>query len=192
MGIKSAYELAMERASNIKIDKKELHRKEREKKGKEAASNFLNKPKYDLKKWLDSLTKEEKADCIKGAMWVLKVNIKLPKSTTDVDKLLQIKEGSLLISNKEEDINNIFAQLTTIFQQYIESSKQLLEQCKEQFAPRLQQKAMELAQQTGQLVPIEPETDRDFIEFHKQNQDQIDIQFKDVLSQLVNAMDTLI
>lgn len=192
MGIKSAYELAMERANNIKIDKKELHRKERERKGKEAASSFLNKPKYDLTKWLKALTDDEKEDCVKGVLWVFKVNIKLPQSTADVDKLLKIKEGVLIISGKEEDITKIFTQLTTIFQQYIESSKQLLEQCKEQFAPRLQQKAIEIAQQTGQFIPIEPETDRDFIEFHKENQNQVDIQFKDVLSQLVNAMDILI
>lgn len=189
--IKSAFELAMERANSVKIDKKELKKRELEKNGKEAASSFLNKPKYNYTQWIKELKDEERETSLKGSMWVFKNNIKLPKHTSDVDRLLKIKEGVLLISDKTDLINQIFTNLTTIFQQYIESSKQLLEQCKEQFAPRLQQKAMELAQQTGQLIPIDPETDRDFIEFHKNNQDQVDLQFKDVVNQLLDEMDNL-
>lgn len=190
-GIKSAYELAMERAKNIKVDPVEIKRKEREQIGKEAGSSFLNKPKYDLEKFIKETGKDDITDILNGLMWVFKKNITLPYSTSDVDKLLKIKEGVLKLTDKEDEANQIFTQLTTIFQQYIESSKTLLEQCKEQFAPRLQQKAMEIAQQTGQLVPIEPETDRDFIEFHKQNQDEVDKQFKNVVNQLTDAMDTL-
>lgn len=192
MGIKSAYELAMERAKNIKVDKNELNKKDREHKGREAASSFLNKPKYNFSKWVEELTSDIKKDCLTGVMWVFKKNITLPSSTADVDKLLKIKEGVYLISSKKEDIDNIFTQLTTIFQQYIETSKEILEQCKQEYAPRLQQKAMQIAQQTGQMIQLEPEQDKDFIEFHKQNQDHVDAQFKDVLNQLTQAMDTLL
>lgn len=192
MGIKSAYELAMERAKNIKVDKNELNKKARENKGKEAASAFLNKPKYDFSKWLSEVKEEEKSDSVNGAMWVFKKNIRLPYSTADVDRLLKIKEGVNFLSDKKEVIENIFTQLTTVFQQYIETSKQILEQCKQQYAPQLQQKQMQIAQQTGQMIELQPEQDKDFIEFHKQNQDHVDTQFIEVLNQLIDAMDTLL
>lgn len=190
--IKSAYELAMERAKNIKIDKKELKRKESEKKGKEAASSFLNKPKFNFNSWLSDLESEEKKDSLKGAMWVFIRNISLPRNTADVDKLVKIKEGIIILTGKEEELKDVFTQLTAIFQQYIENSKTLLEQCKAEFAPKLQQKAMQIAQQTGQLTPIEPETDRDFIEFHRGQQEQVDKHYMEVLTQITQTLDKLI
>lgn len=193
MGIKSAYELAMERASKVKVDKKEIRRKTLETNGKEAASAFLNKPKYSFSNWLSELTEENRKDTIKGVVWVFTKNITLPKSTADVDKLLKIKEGFLLISKEEahEVLNEAFNQLTTAFQQYIENSKTLLEQCKQEFAPQLQQKAMQLAQQTGQMVPIEPETDRDFIEFHRGQQEQVDEHYKQFIKQITDQLNLL-
>lgn len=190
--IKSAYELAMERAKNIKIDKSELKRKENEKKGKEAASSFINKPKFNFDSWINELENEEKKDCIKGAMWVFIKNISLPKTTSDVDKLVKIKEGIIILTGKEDELKDVFTQLTAIFQQYIENCKTLLEQCKTEFAPKLQQKAMQIAQQTGQLTPIEPETDRDFIEYHKGQQDQLDKHYKEALEQITATLEKLI
>lgn len=190
--IKSAYELAMERAKNIKIDKSELRKKEAEKQGKEAASSFLNKPKYNFQSWITELNKEDETTSKKGAMWVFIKNIALPRSTADVDKLVRIKEGIILLTGREDDLKEIFTQLTTIFQQYIENSKTLLEQCKNEFAPKLQQKAMQIAQQTGQLTHIEPETDRDFIEFHRSQQEQVDAHYKEVLEQITCTLETLI
>ncbi|QEN04065.1 hypothetical protein EW093_04890 [Thiospirochaeta perfilievii] len=188
MAIKSALELAMERASNIKIDKNELKRKELEVRGKEAASKFLNTPKYDFLKWFTELENDNKNEILQGVVWVFVKNITLPNSTADIDKLLKIKEGFLLISNKKEEIENIFTQLITAFQQYIDNSKTLLEQAKTEFAPRLQQKAMQIAQQTGQMIPIEPETDRDFIEFHRDQQIQVDDHYKEYIKQATEVL----
>lgn len=190
--IKSALELAMERADNIKVDKTELKRKECEKSGKEAASQFLNRPKYDFKKWLSEIKDEDKKVILEGVIWVFNKNITLPNTTADVDKLLKIKEGYLLILDREEEVNTIFKQLTEVFQQYIENSKALLEQCKSEFAPKLQQKAMQIAQQTGQLQPIEPETDRDFIEFHREQQEKVSEHFKAFIKQLTDTLESLL
>ncbi len=189
--IKSALELAMERASNIKVDKGEINRKKCEQAGKEAASNFLNKPKYSFSRWIEELSKEDKDESIKGAIWVFIKNINLPYTTADVDRLVKIKEGILVLCDKKDEINELFAKLTEIFQQYIEHSKTLLGQCKTEFAPKLQQKAMQLAQQTGQMTPIEPETDRDFLEFHKGQQDKLNDHFKEFILQITNAIETL-
>ena len=192
MAIKSAFELAMERANNIKIDKTELKKKDHEKQGKEAASKFLNNPKFDFTQWLESIPKEDKDGNILGVFWVFSKNILLPKTTQDIDKLLKVKEGFLLISDRKDEIENIFTQLITAMQQYIDNSKTLLEQSKEEFAPRLQQKAMQLAQQTGQMVPIEPETDRDFIQFHRDQQVQVDDHYKAYIDQCVEVLKELI
>jgi len=190
--IKSALELAMERASNVKVDKKELHRKAIEQKGKEAASSFLNKPKYKFDEWLNNLDNNDREESFKGVLWVFIKNITLPSSTADVDRLLKIKEGFLLISDKTEEIETLFTQLITAYQQFIDNSKNLLEQSKNEFAPRLQQKAMQIAQQTGQMVPIEPETDRDFIEYHKRQQDQVDDHYKAFIKQITDQLTTII
>lgn len=190
--IKSALEIAMERANHIKIDKAGLKKRECEKAGKEAASQFLNKPKYNLSKWLEELPNEKREDSLKGVLWVFIKNINLPNSTADVDRLLKIKEGCLLVCDKKEDISEIFKQLTEVFQQYIENSKTLLEQCKSEFAPKLQQKAMQLAQQTGQFTPIEPETDREFIEFHREQQDRVSEHFKAYIKQITDNLEALI
>ncbi len=190
--IKSAYEIAMERASNIKVDNTLIKKKGQEQKGKESASNFLNKPKFDFSKWVENLEDNEKENSIKGSMWVFIKNITLPNTTADVDRLLKIKQGILILSDKDEDINLIFTQLTTVFQQYIENSKTLLEQCKTEFAPKLQQKAMQLAQQTGQMTPIEPETDRDFIEFHRNQQEQVSNHFKEFIKQITDNLEKLV
>lgn len=192
MAIKSALELAMERAGGIKIDKKDLKRKELEQIGKEAASKFLNRPKYNFTTWVEELENEDKKITITGAIWVFIKNITLPVTTADVDKLLKIKEGFLLLSDKEEEIEESFTQLITAYQQFIDNSKTLLEQSKTEFAPKLQQKAMQMAQQTGQMVPIEPETDRDFIEYHKGQQIQIDDHYKAFIKQITDQLEKMI
>lgn len=192
MAIKSALELAMERAGNIKVDKAEIKRKELEQKGKEAASSFLNKPKFDFISWLDELKDEEKKDSIDGVVWVFNKNITLPSSTADIDKIIKIKEGYTLISDRKDDIESIFTQLITALGQYIDNSKTLLEQAKQEFAPRLQHKAMQIAQQTGQMINIDPETDRDFIEYHKGQQDQVDEHYKNIITQVTDALKTII
>lgn len=190
--IKSALELAMERAASVKIDKKELKRKELETKGKEAASQFLNKPKFSFANWLETLEDDDKKETLSGAIWVFIKNINLPVTTADVDKLIKIKEGFLLLSDKKEDIETAFTQLITAYQQFIDNSKTLLEQSKTEFAPRLQQKAMQMAQQTGQMIPIEPETDRDFIEYHRGQQDQVDDHYKAYIKQITDQLETMI
>lgn len=193
MGIKSAYELAMERASRVKVDREEIKRKAQEQSGKEAASAFLNKPKYNFTTWLSELPEESRKGSIKGVVWVFIKNITLPNTTADIDRILKIKEGFILISAKEahEVIGEAFNQLITALQQYIDNSKTLLEQCKQEFAPKLQQKAMQIAQQTGQMVPIEPETDRDFIEFHRGQQEQVDAHYKQFISQITEQLQLL-
>lgn len=190
--IKSALELAMERAAGVKIDKKELKRKELETKGKEAASQFLNKPKFSFSKWLETLHDDEKKETLPGAVWVFVKNISLPITTADVDKLMKIKEGFLLLSDKKDDVEAAFTQLITAYQQFIDNSKTLLEQSKTEFAPKLQQKAMQIAQQTGQMVPIEPETDRDFIEYHRGQQNQVDDHYKAYIKQITDQLETMI
>ncbi len=192
MAIKSAYELAMERARDIKIDKDELKRKEFETVGKEAASQFLFKPKYNFEEWLEGLDKDNREYNIKGVAWVFKKNIKLPNSTADIDNLIKIKNGYQLISDEKDTIEELFSNLINVYQQFIENSKTLLEQCKTEFAPRLQKKAMLIAQQTGQMIPIEPETDRDFIEFHKDQQGQLDEHYQQYIDQVLVQLDTII
>ena len=189
--IKSALELAMERASNITIDKGDLQKKELEKKGKEAASSFLNKPKYNFKDWLENLSKDDKNESLKGSAWVFIKNINLPVTTADVDKLIKIKEGFTLISDKKAVIEEAFTQLITSYQQYIDNSKTLLEQSKQEFEPRLKQKAMQIAQKTGQMTPIEPETDRDFIEYHRGQQSQVDNHYKQYIKQITDQLEAL-
>ncbi|MGL1891510.1 MAG: hypothetical protein OCD02_07785 [Spirochaetaceae bacterium] len=191
MAIKSAYELAMERASKVTIDKTELKRKELEKTGKEAGSSFLNKPKYNFNKWLEELPEAEKIDSIKGSIWVLIRNINLPNTTADVDKLIKIKEGFLILKPDGPEIEQIFTTLISVYQQYIDNSQKLLEQSKAEFAPKLQQKAMQLAQQTGKVEPIEPETDRDFITFHRGQQEQLDTHYKAYIKQTTEQLEAL-
>ena len=192
MAIKSAYELAMERANKIKVDPLQLKQKELERIGKEAASNHLNKPKYSLKRWFEEINPLEKKELVKGALWVFIKNINLPNSTADIDKLLKIKEGIITLTSVKDQVDEVFTQLTKIYQEYINQSKQLLEECKNQFAPKLQQKAMQLAQQTGQFVPIEPETDRDFLEFHKEQQNELDKQYKEALATISKHIEQLV
>lgn len=190
--IKSALELAMERADGVKIDKVGLKKQDLEQKGKEAASQFLFKPKYNFSNWLEELQDDDKKDSINGVIWVFIKNINLPMTTADVDKIIKIKEGFLLLSDKKEELEEAFTSLITAYQQYIDNSKTLLEQSKTEFAPRLQQKAMQLAQQTGQMVPIEPETDRDFIEYHRGQQDQVDDHYKAYIKQITDKLITMV
>ena len=190
--IKSALELAMDRANNIKVDPIEVKRKALEQKGKEAASKYLNDIKYDFKEWFKDITNDDKNATLNGIIWVFIKNITLPVTTADVDKLLRIKEGMIIVSSKLDEIEQIFTQLTLLFQQYIENSKTMFEQSKTEFAPKLQQKAMQLAQQTGQMVPIEPETDRDFIAFHREKQEQLDAHFKALIKQTTDTIENII
>ena len=56
---------------------------------------------------------------------------------------------------------------------------------------RGQQKAAQIAQQTGQMTPIEPETDRDFIEYHRGQQVQVDDHYKAFIKQVTDKLETL-
>jgi len=190
--IKSALELAMEKTEGIKGNPRELKRKEMEKKGRKAASDYLfssEKTQEELQEVIKAVPKPDKATFKEGVKKALLLNITLPKTQDFEESVNRITAGLKSLTKNTKQIDMFMDQLQSFFQQYIDNKNQLLEAVKQQYSPRLRQKEQEIAQRTGQEIHLTPEQDPEFMDFLKTNITKLDKQFSESLSQVKKELE---
>lgn len=182
--IKSAYELAMERAENFKISPEDLKKNEIIKKGKNAGSRHLCDSSFDLKESLNEYKNKELSWFKEGISWTLNTNIKLPVNEKDILTLKNIKEGFLKIAEKSNEVEYIFRQMAELFQKYIEDSQQLYENCAAEYKPKFQEKVLKMAQQTGHMPNLNMDEDPDFRSFYSRQSSKLETHYKNFIEEI--------
>lgn len=189
--IKSALELAMEKTSHIEADPAALKRAEAQKSAKLNTALFLKGESEDLIPGdIDEM--DLYRETVKAT---LMTNLKLPRINEDLPVLSRLEEAFSYLSKgrgEKKEIKGLFGQIKQFFSQYLDTREQLLETLSAQYEPQLRRKEEALRKQTGQSITLTPEQDPEFIKLLQDQQQMMDDQYNQVISQAKEQLSTLL
>jgi hypothetical protein len=141
--IKSAYEIAMEKANKIESATPEERLKWKFiPKGEELAGKYI-KDDINLTTELSKYGDQERKYVVQGISSILVRNIDLPKNDAVKKNNRKAMDGLKLIKKDKTAVENVFSKIRYIFNHYAEQGeaqkKAAYEQVKEEFAMKLQQ-----------------------------------------------------
>ncbi|MCX8013988.1 MAG: hypothetical protein N3A02_06830 [Rectinema sp.] len=186
--IKSALELAMERAKNFTVDESAQKAAETKLEGRKAASRWLEAPEsFDLETLIEKIDATQRLIFLKAAYEVFVAQIQLPtNSHIDAEKLEAAKKGIEILcmysprfkSEREarlarQQAQALMGQITQFLRQYNEEMKRVEQAIRNQWAPKLREKERLMAAQLGQAVRIDPMSDPEFVEFYRKNVEEM-------------------
>ncbi|MBN2738936.1 MAG: hypothetical protein JXR70_18290 [Spirochaetales bacterium] len=181
--IKSSWEIALEKTKNIQADKSILEANNYRTEGKKLVSRFLENTSIELEKELKAFEPNQVQWVKEGMFETLMSHIVLPQDPGAHEKLKHLTTGFKAVLGSNPKIKMIFEQLAGFFKEYTEQKEGLRSAIERQYAPKLEQKRRALSQKLGRDVPLEPESDPEFVQFFRQNMAQFDSQYQDVLDQ---------
>ncbi|MFO7850758.1 MAG: DUF6657 family protein, partial [Spirochaetia bacterium] len=141
--IKSAWEIALERTSDIKSDKSSVRANELKREGQKIASEYVNADSPDPKILTDNVkkySKEERKELEKSIFDVLLSQISLPRNRQFKEKLETAKKGLGELTGESKKVGGIIDQIGSFFEQYLQYQEQIREQLKKQYEPQLKKK----------------------------------------------------
>ncbi|MFO7850230.1 MAG: DUF6657 family protein, partial [Spirochaetia bacterium] len=116
--IKSAWEIALERTSDIKSDKTSVRANELKREGQKIASEYVNADSPDPKTLsanLKKYSKEERKEVEKSVFEVLLSQISLPRNNQFKEKLETAKKGLGELTGETKKIGGIVDQIGSFF-----------------------------------------------------------------------------
>ena len=183
--IKSAWELALERTSDIKSDKDSVRANELKRQGQKIASEYINSSNpevKDINEALKSYSKNEQREVRKSVLDVLLSQVSLPRDRQFKEKLEATKNGLAALSKNSKKVSGIIDQIAQFFDQYLQYQQQITDQLKQQYEPQLRQKKEQLSRQYGYSVDLKPEQDPEFNQLLKKNLQQLEEQYQQALT----------
>ncbi len=182
--IKSAWEIALERTSEIEGNKESIRVNALKKAGRKIASEYINADSSDLLKLTDSLksySKEERREVEKSVIEVLFAQISLPRNEQFKEKLEESKKALSSLSKNGKKVSAIIDEIAQFFRQYLEYREQIRERLTQQYGPQLKQKEEQLSHQYGYSVELRPEQDPEFNQLLKRNFQRLEEQYQEAL-----------
>ena len=133
--MKSAYELAMERADKIgKASPDELVLLDAAPKGNQMAARFMKGPVLDLDAELNKYKSSGiRKQVIDGALEIFLRYLALPSATSSREMTNRAKQGILVIKDNKKLVEQIFSQLDNMFNLYEQARQQAFNQLKQGF-----------------------------------------------------------
>jgi len=184
--IKSAWELALEKAENLQVDPVKIKRDLKVKEGRQLAGSFLSDidaTKENTKKQYDAVPVEDKAAFKEGMALTMLSNLALPRSAAFKENFAKVLDLGMILGEGNEQLEQLLGQLEGFFSQYLENQEDLVERMKQQFAPALQQKEAQLRKQYGPNFTLRPEQDPEFMKLLDKQLSQLDEQYTNILTQ---------
>lgn len=189
--IKSALELALEKTSDVKGDRKSIEAHEHRQAGKRLLSKLQEDPNFDFKKEFKQYSKEQLVWVKEGLYEVSKTAISLPATEEELSKVRTVRKALEQIIRDTRSLNHLFDQVEQIFAQYLQNREQLVESLRNQYSQRARQREEELAKQYGQQVRVDPANDPEFQNALQQNLRQLQQQYQGVIEQIRQELDRL-
>jgi hypothetical protein len=176
--IKSAWEIALEKTQDIKVDPEKIATAEKIQEGRKIAAAFLQDEEQtvdSVKKTIAAYKGHDKDLILKGVVATIVDNISLPLNDGYKPRFKRVAELTSLTGNR--NLIGLVGQLEQFFDQYLSQIQQMTEQAKRQYQPRLEQKQAALRAQYGDDVVLKPEQDPDFIKMLDKALKQLDAQY---------------
>jgi len=193
--IKSAWELAMEKADALEVDPQKIKRDLKIKEGRQLAAAFLmdiDVTQQDTKQKYSTFAGEDKTLVKEGMTLTLLSNLTLPRNEAYKDSFPKVMQLGLILADGNEEITEILNQLEGFFAQYLQNQDDLVERMKQQFGPHLEQKQAQLRKQYGPNFMLRPEQDPEFMKLLEQQLAQLDGQYNTILSQAKDQIKALL
>ncbi|MCK9600078.1 MAG: hypothetical protein M0R06_13620 [Sphaerochaeta sp.] len=184
--IKSAWELALEKAENLQVDPVKIKRDLKVKEGRQLAGTFLSDidaTKESTKKQYDAVPVEDKEAFKEGMALTMLSNLALPRSAAFKENFAKVLDLGMILGEGNEQLEQLLGQLEGFFSQYLENQEDLVERLKQQYAPALQQKEAQLRKQYGPNFTLRPEQDPEFMKLLDKQLSQLDDQYTNILTQ---------
>ena len=191
--IKSAWEIALEKTEDIKIDEKKLAYDEAVKKARTIAGKYVNNDEdagEDVQKELSSIS--DKVAMKEGVRMTIVQNLNLPSEEVLTDRFERLEKLASIITNNNEEVSALLSQITTFLKQYPLHKKQLIDQLKEQYAPALEQKAAQLREKYGQSVTLSAENDPEFLKIADSQLERLSKQYTESLDEAKTQLNELL
>lgn len=192
--IKSAYEIAMEKAKNIEAATPEERMKWKfVPKGEELAGKYM-KDDINLLAELSKYKDEERQYVVQGIAVILGRNIDLPKNDAVKKSNRKAMDGIKLIKKDKAGVENVFSKIRYVFNHYTEQGeqqkKQAYEQVKAQFTIKLQQ-AVQQQMGTNARMNIDVERHPQFQEEWRKMLISLDAQYIQHLNEYKHDLQAL-
>ncbi len=188
--IKTALEIALERASTIQVDPAKIALMELEKKAGIIAHELLENPASKLDNLLTDIGKEHRSELINMMQNLLLRHISL---VPVVNEMLMDNVFSALrrIKEKPGKVDPIYQSILQHLTSYGDQLKRYYENLKNQFSDQMDQMSAQMSQQMGMPVDIDPAQHPEFQKVWGQIKGQIDGQFGAHLENLVENLRSL-
>ena len=175
--IKSAWEIALEKTQDIKVDPEKLKRDELLTLSRKLAGSFLIDYSMTDEAFLKALDDmENKALASRTILETVVANLSLPSNEYYTDRLQRLGQMMNLASPQNEEAQEAFSQLEGLFAQYIVAKADLLKRLKDQY--------QQMAKQKGTY----PDNDPEFVKLCDTYIDKLQSQFSEALEQMKSAL----
>ncbi|KGE71251.1 DUF6657 family protein [Spirochaeta lutea] len=189
--IKSALDLALERTKDIASDKASLRAKETKERGMRLFSQIYDSPDFDAAQEITKAPKEDQEQLRRGLFQTALTRLQLPQTEAALHDLPAVTRALIATGAEASAATQIMDQLQSLFDRYLQDRDQLYNAVVQQYTPVLRQKEQQLAQQTGRKVTLTPEQDPEFQKYFKQNLDQLEEQYQQMVDQARSQLQTL-
>ncbi len=188
--IKSAWEIALEKTENIKIDEKRLKEKEETERIRRIAGLYLSGDERDDKK-IENELKHFSPDALRKALSnTILSSLSLPQNEVMDDRFERLLVLLKIAEPNDERIYSLYDEVVKYLKQYPMHKKQLIEQMKAQLEPMLKEKEQKLSQEYGEPVHLTLEDDKESLEIIRNNIDRLNAMYDETLSKAKENLKT--
>lgn len=181
--IKTALEIALERAAAIKVDPEKLLEAEHLPQGRVLGARFLSQKELNLKEELLKFRPEVRPYILKGVEEAFLTNLRLPRDGNSMETNRRCMEGLLQIKKNKSLLKQVFKEIEMLFQYYAGALEQAYLNLKENFAARLAQGKRALGRQVGPRGNAEVEYLPEFQEEWLRLREQLTAQYEAILEE---------
>jgi hypothetical protein len=181
--IKSALEIALERAAPVKSDKGSIDQYEAKQQGKKLANAFLSDQTIKIEDELKKTPEDRRENFKKGIFETLISQLILPVTEDDQKRVEAAGRGLQAVIN-DRRFTALCQQLGQVLSQYLNEMAHYDKAIRQQYAPKLRQKEEELSRRIGREVRIDPFQDPEFIGFYNQSMNALKENYQTAIDQM--------
>jgi hypothetical protein len=187
--IKSALELALERAEQYgRATKEDLRQDKFKEQGRQWAVQYLKEEEVDLEKELAGLPPEGQASARLAMKEVFLRNIILPKDETIDPRQSRALEGVMVSANNKKGMARLRQEIDQLLQQFLMARNSAYQQLKTQFSHTLGNYTRALEAQLKSKVNLEVENLPEFQQEWRKFEGNLNAQFEPVLEDRKHQM----
>jgi hypothetical protein len=152
--IKTALEIAMERAQRIKISPEGLEKQRYIEEGKKLASKYLKSNDFDLESILNTYKGKAKNWVKEGAQFIFRMKLTLPRTKQIKMENERAMKGMVILQEDKKKAKNLSHKIEMLFNSYERERKLLYERVKAEFEAGIEE-AKEALEGLGLRVEVE-------------------------------------